>query len=187
MLFRSLWRLATQQIKPDAEQGETLDSEQVIYRLNATIKKVTEDLEGDFHFNTAISACMEFLNSLYRFDLKSERDQKLFQDSLRTLILLAAPFIPHVAEELWSQLGNKGTIFREKWPSYDPRALQLQEEEIVVQVSGKVRSRLKVQREITEDKLRELALKDGKVREWLNGKEIKKVVVIPHRLVNVVV
>jgi leucyl-tRNA synthetase len=171
----------------DEFSGETLDAKEIRYRLHLTIKKVSEDLEGDFHFNTAVSACMEFLNSLYRFRPGSEEEQALFKESLEKLVLLSAPFVPHLAEELWSRLGHAGTIFREKWPAYDPEALRLEEEEIVVQVSGQVRSRLRVPREISERELEALALQAPKVREWLDGKKVKKVIVIPHRLVNVVI
>ena len=187
-----LWRIATQpeQLERDKAlkgEGGELSTAEIRFRLHRTIKKVTEDLEGDFHFNTAVSACMEFLNSLYLFRCVSEEDKKLFQESLETLVLLLAPFIPHLAEELWSRLGRAGTIFREKWPSYNPKSLQLEEEEIVIQVAGRVRSRLKVPCGISEQEIKELTLRDPKVQEWVNGGKVKKVIVIPHRLVNVVV
>lgn len=184
-----LWRLATQAEKITFEkgEGEALGKEEIRFRLHRTIKKVTGDLEGDFHFNTAVSACMEFLNSLYRFRPRSEEEKTLLQESLETLALLLAPFVPHLAEELWSRAGRAGTIFRQKWPRHDPGALQREEEEIVIQVGGKVRSSLRVRLEISEDELKTLVLQDRKVQEWVNGKEIKKVIVIPHRLVNVVI
>ena len=169
------------------ESGETLDASEIHLRLHTTIKKVTEDLEGDFHFNTAVSACMEFLNSLYRFRPASPEDQNLFQTSIKTLILLLAPFVPHLSEELWFRSGGSGTVFRQKWPEYDTRALERDEEEIVIQISGRVRSHLKVSRDISEDELKALALKDPKVKEWVNGKDVKKVIAVPHRLVNIVV
>ncbi len=184
-----LWRLATpaQKIGFEAGEGEALPEEEIRFRLHRTIKKVTEDLEGDFHFNTAVSACMEFLNSLYRFRPRSEGEKKLFRESLETLLLLLAPFIPHLAEELWERMGHSGTIFREVWPAYEPEALQREEEEIVIQVAGRVRSSLRVRREIREEELKTLVLQNRKVQEWVNGKEVKKVIVVPHRLVNVVI
>ena len=182
-----LWRLATQEEKVGLEEEGILDKEEIRFQLHRTIKKVTEDLEGDFHFNTAVSACMEFLNSLYQFRLRSEEDKNLFRQSLETLVLLLAPFVPHLSEELWSRLGHSGTIFRKSWPPYDPEALQQEEEEIVVQVAGRVRSSLKVGREISEEELKTLVLQNSKVREWVNGREVKKVIVVPHRLVNVVI
>ena len=184
-----LWRLATESSTGSGErlEGEALEAGEIRFRLHAAIKKVTEDLEGDFHFNTAVSACMEFLNALYRFRPASKEDRDLFQQSLRTLVLLLAPFVPHLAEELGSRMGGKGTIFREPWPSFDPLALEREEEEIVIQISGRVRSRLKVSRNISEEELKTLVLKDSKVKEWVDGKDVKKVIAVPHRLVNVVV
>jgi leucyl-tRNA synthetase len=184
-----LWRLVTQaeNSQPERGAGEALGAEEIRFQLHRTIKKVTEDLEGDFHFNTAVSACMEFLNALYRFRPVSPEDKKLFRDSLDALIRLLAPFVPHVAEELWTKRGHSGTIFREKWPTFDPAQLRREEEEIVVQVSGRVRSHLTVPREISEEELKALVLKDKKVLEWVDGKKVQKIVVIPHRLVNIVV
>jgi leucyl-tRNA synthetase len=185
-----LWRLVTSAVEGGAAEetaGEVLDSNEIRFQLHRTIKKVTDDLEGDFHFNTAVSACMEFLNALYRFRPALEEEKKLFREGLEALILLLAPFVPHLAEELWSKLGHSGSVFRQKWPRFDPSALRKEEEEIVIQVSGRVRSRLTVPRAISESELETLALRDKKVQEWVNGKEIRKVVVIPHRLVNVVV
>ncbi len=181
-----LWRIA-HQTKNEKGEGEKLEAQEIRFRLHRTVKKVTEDLEGDFHFNTAVSACMEFLNSLYQFRPASESDQKLFRQSVEMLVLLLAPFVPHVAEELWSRLGHSQTIFREKWPSFDPSALKRSEEEIVVQVAGRVRSRLTVPQEISEEALKSLVLKDSKIQEWVDGKTVKKVIVIPHRLVNLVI
>ncbi len=184
-----LWRLAAESSTGSGErlEGEALEAGEIRFRLHATIKKVTEDLEGDFHFNTAVSACMEFLNTLYRFRPASKEDRNLFQQSLKTLVLLLAPFVPHLAEELGSRMGGKGTIFREPWPSFDPLALEREEEEIVIQISGRVRSHLKVSRNISEEELKTLVLKDSKVKEWVDGKDVKKVIAVPHRLVNVVV
>ncbi|MBI4115855.1 MAG: leucine--tRNA ligase [Candidatus Omnitrophica bacterium] len=184
-----VWRVAIQQEKIENEriEGEALGHKEIRFNLHRTIKKVTEDLEGDFHFNTAVSACMEFVNSLYRFRPSSEVDRNLFRQSVETLVLLLAPFVPHIAEEIWSRLGHSRDIFKEKWPTYDSSALQLEEEEIVIQVAGRVRSRLKVPHDISEKELEALVLKDSKIKEWVNGKTVRKVVVIPHRLVNVVV
>ena len=184
-----LWRLVTEGEKAGGGkgEGEMLRAEEIRYQLHRTIRKVSDDLEGDFHFNTAVSACMEFLNSLYRFRPELEAEKKIFRQSLETLVLLLAPFVPHLAEELWSRLGHSRSVFRESWPVYDAGALQREEEEIVVQVSGRVRGRLKVPADISEKDLEAEALRDPKVREWLDEKQVKKVIIVPHRLVNVVV
>ncbi len=185
-----LWRLVANEGRGGSGEkieGEAMGAAEIRFQLHRTVKKVTEDLEGDFHFNTAVSACMEFLNSLYRFRPASPEDKKLFRESLEKLILLLAPFVPHMTEELWSRWGHSETIFREKWPGFEASALQREEEEIVIQVSGRIRSRLTVRREISEEELKKLVLQDVKVKEWVDGKDVKKVVVIPHRLVNVVI
>lgn len=184
-----LWRLA-QRLEGETKEtieGEALSQKEILFQLHRTIKKVTEDLEGNFHFNTAVSACMEFLNALYRFSARSSEEKKTFRLCFETLLVLLAPFIPYLAEELWSRLGHSGTIFHAKWPSYDPRFFEREEEEIVVQISGRVRSRLMVSREISEEEIKVLVLRDDKVKQWLDGKEVKKVIFVPHRLVNVVI
>lgn len=183
-----LWRIATRDTEDSFDrEGEALGSGQIRFELHRTIKKVTEDLEGDFHFNTAISACMEFLNCLYRFRPSSPEDRKLFRESLETLVRLLAPFVPHLAEELWFRWGHTETIFLSSWPSYDRAALEREEEEIVVQISGRVRSRLKVARQSSEEEIKTRAFQDPKIQEWIDGKKVKKVVYVPHRLLNLVV
>lgn len=184
-----LWRIATREgsEKRGEREGKALGAGEIRYELHRTIKKVTDDLEGDFHFNTAISACMEFLNCLYRFEPRTAEKKNLLKESLEILIKLLAPFVPHVAEELWSRFGHSETIFCTPWPGYDSRVLVRDEEEIVVQVSGRVRSRLKVSSQISEEEIKDLALQDPKVREWINGREVQKVIYVPHRLLNMVV
>lgn len=184
-----LWRMAAREEseKTGEREGRALGAGEIRYELHRTVKKVTDDLEGDFHFNTAISACMEFLNCLYRFEPHTAEEKKLLRESLETLVKLLAPFVPHVAEELWFRFGHSETVFRTPWPTYDSRALVRDEEEVVVQVSGRVRSRLKVPSQISEEEIKNLALQDPKVREWINGREVKKVIYVPHRLLNMVV
>ena len=184
-----LWRIAVEDRVSTAEEPgvQPLDRNEILFQLHRTVKKVTDDLEGDFHFNTAVSACMEFLNSLYRFQRTAEEDHKVFRESLEVLTRLLAPFVPHVAEELWSRWGHRETVFRAPWPSYETSRLVREEEEIVVQVSGRLRTRLKMAREISESEAKDLVLKDEKVQEWIQGKEIRKIVFVPHRLINIVV
>jgi leucyl-tRNA synthetase len=157
-----------------------------------TIAKVTRDLEDSFHFNTALAALMELQNALGRFqDQLPPRagDPRLlaFSEGVRALLTMLAPFAPHMAEELWEMLGHTGSIFREPWPTADP-ALALDESvEVVVQVNGKVRARLQVARGQTEARLKTLALEEPRIRQWVEGRVVRKVVVIPEKLVNIVV
>ncbi len=103
---------------------------------------MSDDLEGSFHFNTAISRVMELLNSVYQFDVKSDDDRVLVKEAAEVMVKLLAPFVPHVCEELWQQFGNKESLFKASWPTYDPAALVQDEIEMVIQILGKVRSRM---------------------------------------------
>ena len=160
--------------------------------IHETIRRVTDDLEHDFHFNTAISAVMELVNALYAFDAASldgvpggER-ARLLREAVETVLTLLAPFCPHVSEELWAQLGHRESVFAQGWPVADPEALRTREVTVVVQVDGKVRGRLVVDVDAAEERVRQLALGDEKVRPWLAARRVAKVVVVPNRLVNIV-
>ena len=160
--------------------------------VHETIARVTEDIERDFHFNTAISAIMELVNALYAFEALS-RDRMaaaeraaLLREGIETVLLLLGPFSPHVTEELWEQLGHRESLFRQPWPTPDPAALTRQEVTVVLQVDGKVRSRLTLEIDAAQERVQGLALADEKVRPWLRGRQIERVVVVPNRLVNVV-
>src|SRR2546425_11747993 len=161
-------------------------------QIHETIQRVTEDIEHDFHFNTAISAIMELVNALYAFEAMSpdavpaaER-LVLLSEAVETVILLLGPFCPHITEELWAQLGHRESVFRRRWPVADPAALKKEEVTIVVQVDGKVRGRLVVDVDAAEDRVRQLALGDDRVRPWVASRRVEKVVVVPNRLVNIV-
>jgi leucyl-tRNA synthetase len=160
--------------------------------IHETIARVTEDIEKDFHFNTAISAVMELVNALHDFERDSmdtmgraER-QRLLREAVETALLLLGPVTPHIAEELWSALGHRESLFRRRWPVADPGALQKDEVVIIVQVDGRVRSRLTVDVAAAEREIQDRALADEKVRPWIDGRQVAKVVVVPGRLVNVV-
>jgi leucyl-tRNA synthetase len=160
--------------------------------VHETIARVTEDIERDFHFNTAISAIMELVNALYAFETAS-RDRMpageraaLLREAVETVLLLLGPISPHVTEELWAHLGHRESVFEQAWPMPDPAALARQEVTVVLQVDGKVRSRLTVEVDAAEARVQSLALADDKVRPWLDGRTVERVVVVPNRLVNVV-
>jgi leucyl-tRNA synthetase len=147
-------------------------------KLHQTIKKVTEDLEG-MRFNTAISAMMEFTNFLTPL---AERPRSL----LEPFVLLLSPFAPHLAEELWHALGHEKTLAYEPWPKFDPALTAEDEVEIPVQINGKVKAKLTVPAGTGEAALREMVLADAKVKELLSGKQVKKVIVVAGKLVNIV-
>jgi leucyl-tRNA synthetase len=159
-------------------------------KLNQTIKKVTEDIEDRFHFNTAISAIMELVNALYLFrgeGLKDPLSRSVFSQTLETLLILLSPMVPHLVEELWAILGKEGGAQGQPWPSWDPGALSEDDRVLVVQVNGKVRSRLTVKVGAPEEEVMRQALEDPRIQEWLKGKEIVKTVVVQNKLINIVI
>ncbi|MDK2815765.1 MAG: leucyl-tRNA synthetase [Moorella sp. (in: firmicutes)] len=157
--------------------------------LHATIKKVTEDIEQRFNFNTAISAIMELVNGCYRYQdtvAANEQNLPLMGEVLRKLITLLAPFAPHIAEELWQGLGGRESVHLESWPAFDPDALVEEEVTLVVQINGKVRDRVQVPAGLPEEEVKRLVLKREKVASLLAGQQVVKVIVVPDKLVNVV-
>ena len=158
-----------------------------------TIHRVTEDIQKRTQFNTAISATMELVNHLYAFREwwgKDSRDgfaKAIAREAIETLILVLSPFAPHIAEEMGGQLGLKSSVNESSWPEYNESLTRSDEMLIVVQVNGKVRQKLTVASDIQKDELQSLCLADSKIKEMTDGKEIKKVIVVPKKLVNIVV
>ncbi|MFH1036635.1 MAG: leucine--tRNA ligase [Patescibacteria group bacterium] len=148
--------------------------------VNRTIKKVTEDLEN-LRYNTAISALMIFTNKM------SESGCNLAENNFRTLLLLLSPFAPHLTEELWQQIGSKESIHKQKWPKYDSKFIKEKTANLIIQINGKVREILKTDSDITEEQARELAISREKIKKWIEGKNIKKVIFVPGKLINIVV
>jgi len=156
-------------------------------KTHQTIKKVTEDVEGKFHFNTAIAAIMELVNEMSSLSGREESGLPVMREALETVVLLLAPFVPHLSEELWEKLGYQGSIFLHSWPGYDEEALKIEEIVIAVQVNGKVRHRITVAAGISEEELKKETLTNDRIKELTAGKEIKKVIIVPGKLVNIVV
>jgi len=159
-------------------------------KLHQTIKRVSDDFASRWHFNTSIAAVMELVNQLYGAEeaiASGKVPPQLVREINRDLVLLLAPMAPYLAHELWEAMGEKSSLLRDNWPQYDPALAKEEEIEIVVQVNGKVRSRLSVPADAPEDQVRERALADEKVRASLDGKQVVKAIVVPGKLVNVVV
>jgi leucyl-tRNA synthetase len=160
--------------------------------IHETIDRVTHDIETEFHFNTAVSAIMELVNALYAFEAASldavPRDERaaLLREAVETLALLLGPFCPHIAEEVWGLLGHEPSVFDQRWPAADPAALTKDEVTLVVQVDGKVRTRLVVDVGTSPERVEHLALADDRVQPWIGSRGIARVVVVPGRLVNIV-
>lgn len=162
------------------------DARQLHYKTHATIKKVTEDIQGRFNFNTAVSAIMELTNTLNGYREAARPNPLVIKEAVVNLLLLLSPFSPHICEELWQSIGFEESIHLQKWPNYDPQALHQKEVEIVLQISGKVRDRITVPSGAGEDELRRVALDSKRIQEMLQGKTVVKVIVVPGKLVNIV-
>jgi len=182
----------SRQAAPLSSEANLSEELQILRRkTHGTIKKVTEDIENRFHFNTAISAVMELTNFLYQQEERMEQPDSLTQgvlrEALETLVILLSPIVPHICEELWESLGNSGSISEVPWPAYDPRALQDAEVLIVVQVNGKLRGRVSVGSGATEEEVRQTVLQNPRIQDALKGQAVRKFILIPRKLVNLVV
>jgi len=158
-------------------------------KLHQTIKRVSTDFQGRWHFNTSIAAIMELVNQL-----NATEEQKgdgipdqLLREAQRDLVLLMAPFAPYLAHELWEMLGQRESLLHAPWPKYDAGLAKEEEIEIPVQVNGKLRSRIVVSADVSEEDVRQRALADEKVQSFLAGKQVVKVIIVPGKLVNIVV
>ncbi|HTG00546.1 MAG TPA: leucine--tRNA ligase, partial [Nitrospirota bacterium] len=176
-------------VKPAAPAGADALGDRLFRKTHVTIKRVTEDIEQEFHFNTAIAALMELVNEMYDYTASgvAEKQIPVLRHAMDVLVLLIAPFAPHFAEELWERLGNRGMIADASWPAYDPAAIAESEITIVVQVNGKVRSKVLLPVDASDAAVEAAALHDAKVKEFTGGKPPKKVIVVKGKLVNVVV
>jgi leucyl-tRNA synthetase len=159
-------------------------------KLHQTIKRVTDDFQGRWHFNTCVAAIMEFVNELYSAEEEiaaGRFSSTVLADAQRKLVLLLAPFAPYVAAELWETLGEKGSLLRHPWPEYDPALAKEDEITYAVQINGKVRGHVTVPADSAEDTVRERALSDEKIQSAIAGREVVKVIPVLGKLVNVVV
>ena len=186
-----VWRIvdAYDQAAKENHTGDLTKDEVALRReLHRVIKKVTEDLDNNFNFNTAISAIMELVNAMYAHkDKEKSVNADLANELTHNLVLLLAPFVPHITEELWHELGETESVHTMNWPTYEESALKVDEVEVVLQVNGKVRDKLTVSVNITKEELEALAKESSRVQEFTEGKQIVKVIYVPGKLVNIVV
>jgi len=173
-----VWRLLMDDNNHLRDRVSTFNDGKLTKVYNQTVKKVTEDYER-MHFNTAISQLMVFVNEAYKVD-------DLPVEYMKGFIKMIAPIMPHMAEELWSQFGESDTITYQPWPTYDPKALVEDEVEMIVQVNGKVRAKIKMAKDTDRDEAQQLALANEHVKKFTDGKDIKKVIVVPNKIVNIV-
>jgi leucyl-tRNA synthetase len=165
----------------------------VIMKLHQTIKKVTTSIEDNYHFNTSIAATMELINELQDFkanildknEMTSE-SKKVFTETVRTMVVMLSPFVPHITDELWKELGETGYLFQTEWPTHVEELTISDDVQIGVQVNGKLRATLDVSRTITKEELEALALAAPNVIKFIEGKNIVKKIIVPGRIVNIV-
>ena len=163
------------------------DSKKLLQKTHQTIKKVTNDLDKDFHFNTAIAAMMELFNDMSAFSIKTDADIEAIRFATRNLTILLSPFAPHLSEELWETMGHEDMVIKQTWPSWDEAAAKEDEVELVIQINGKVRAKMKAAAGLPDEELKNMALNDPKALEFMGGKEPKKIFVIKGKLVNIVI
>ncbi|MBI2955920.1 MAG: class I tRNA ligase family protein, partial [Acidobacteria bacterium] len=160
---------------------------QLLRKAHQTVRRVTNDFESRWHFNTSIAAVMELTNELYAAEpLEESVSPPVLKEVLTLAVLLISPFAPHLAEELWERLGGEKSVAEAAWPSYDPELAKEEEYEIVIQVNGRVRGRLRLSEELSEQELLEQALADPRVAALVDGHRIAKTVVVPKKLINIV-
>jgi leucyl-tRNA synthetase len=179
-----VYRFVTRNLDRNPE-GDPAADRRALRKLHQTIRKVTEDFDNRWHFNTSVAALMELINRLY--DEEAGLSRTALDQILPSLALLLGPFAPYLAEELWEQLGRKGPVFRQPWPVYDEQLAKEDAAEIVLQVNGKLRGRMAVPFGTSEEELKKLALADPKVQPSIDGKQVVKVIVVADKLVNIVV
>jgi leucyl-tRNA synthetase len=188
-LYRFLgrvYRFATRNVgQGGAPSGPGNSDRKVLRKLHQTLKKITEDFETRWHFNTCIASIMELVNILYAEEPNISAAP--MAEILEKLALMLAPFAPYLSQEIWEELGNDGAVFRQSWPAFDPELAKEDLAEIVVQVNGKLRGRIHVPFGTPKEELESLAMADEKVQPFLAGKQVVKVITVPDKLVNVVV
>ncbi|HKJ05071.1 MAG TPA: leucine--tRNA ligase [Geopsychrobacteraceae bacterium] len=185
-----IWRAVSDNLEIISDCGQpglvAGDAAELRRKTHQTIKKVTEDIDGRFHFNTAIASVMELVNAIYAFK-GGKKDAPVLREALEAVVRLLAPFVPHLCEELWEVLGYEDGVEAQGWPCWSKDALRTSEVLLVVQVNGKVRGKISVASEADNQTIEVAALADANVQRFIEGKQVRKVICVPGRLVNVVV
>jgi leucyl-tRNA synthetase len=179
-----VYRFVTRNVGQGAAEPTESDRK-ALRKLHQTLKLITDDFEGRWHFNTSIAALMGLMNVLT--DLEKDLSAPVIAEILEKLPLMLEPFAPYLAEELWEEQGREGPVFHQAWPRYDPDLAREDEAEVVIQVNGKLRGRVNVAFGTPREALEKLALADNKVQPLLDGKQVVKVIVVPDKLVNIVI
>ncbi|MDD5411213.1 MAG: leucine--tRNA ligase [Methylobacter sp.] len=191
--LKRLWKQAYSHVEAggstQAIDKQALTEEQQVVRrqLHQTIQKVTDDFGRRYTFNTVIAANMELVNTLSKFTDESENGKAVRQEALEAIVLMLSPIVPHICHQLWLDLGHQGAVVSESWPQVDVTALVQDTVELVIQVNGKLRSKISVSIVASKDEVEAMALADEHVKRFIENKPVRKVIVVPNKLINIVV
>jgi len=191
-----LWRLVDElkdrlkglEVEPGSKTGK-LELEGIKKKTHQTIKKVTEDIDKRFRFNTAIASMMELVNELYKVkDTIPDKREELavIKEAIENLVIMLSPFVPHIADELWHMLGHKGMLLEHPWPEYDAGWAEKTTITLAVQVNGKLRATLKVAKDILEEDATHMALSEQNVKRFVNNNKVVRVIYVPNRIINII-
>ena len=169
----------TYEIKNEADKS-------MAYWMNYAIKKVSDDIGERFNFNTAISTIMEMVNEMYRYK-EGQVNEGLYGAAVRNLVIMLAPFVPHVTEEIWEHLGYGGSVHDQPWPDYDEKALVKDTVEVVVQINGKIKEKINIAGDSSREEMEKIAVENDKIKALTEGKNIVKIIAVPNKLINIVV
>ena len=189
--LKRLWNIASaaaEQTAPPLDPGSLTEQQKAMRRkLHETVLKVSDDIGRRYTFNTAIAAVMELLNELGRFEDDSAQGGAVMHEAIVAVVLMLSPIVPHICQQLWQQLGHDTLVVEQAWPECDESALARDSIELVVQVNGKLRSKIHVPVDADNDAIENIALADEKIRNNVQDRTVRKVIVVPGRLVNLVV
>lgn len=189
--LKRLWKLASTHINEGKaaklDKASLTEAQRELRRkIHLTIDKVNDDIGRRYTFNTAIAAVMEMMNALSKANIESENDHAIMHEGIETATLLLSPIVPHITDAIWIALGHEEELINAKWPKSDPEALEQSEIKMVIQVNGKLSSNITVDKNAEKEQIEALALEDEKVKRKIEGKTVRKIIVIPGRLVNIV-
>ena len=173
----------------DLDKQDNLSDKQkgLMRKTHQTIAKVSDDIGRRYTFNTAIAAVMELVNELNAFEINDDVDKKVVKEAIKAIILLLSPIVPHICNRLWLDLGYDSSIIDESWPTHDPELMVQESVEIVIQVNGKLRSKITVDQSIDDKALEESVMMDEKIKKHTDGQTVKKIIIVPKKLVNIVI
>ncbi|MEM6998773.1 MAG: leucine--tRNA ligase [Pseudomonadota bacterium] len=190
--LKRLWKLASTHINEGKavsldKPSLTKEQKELRRKIHLTIDKVNDDIGRRYTFNTAIAAVMEMMNALSRSDVKEDNDHAIMREGIETATLLLSPIVPHITDALWIALGHEEALIDVAWPKSDPSALEQNEINMVIQVNGKLSGKMTVDKSASQEQIESIAVEDVNVKRKIDGKTIRKMIVIPGRLVNIVV